>query len=300
MANLPISISNYPKLSKPALASVYGLEYDRLPKIYEKFIDVRPSEYAYEQLVELIGTGVAPQKVQGGPMAFDSITQGVVTTLTNISYGLGLQFTFEEHKDNKYPEAIRRTEALANSMNQTREINSANLINNMANASYPGGDGVALISASHPTANGTQSNLISGSLSEATLEDANTNVWNQTDSRGLRINSIVEKLLVPNNLYYEARRILGSPLQSDTANNNMNVLRTDDLIGDIVRSPYFTSSTAWAVQTNVKNGLTLFENVANMFDEDRLSSTMVELFFAYQRYVLGWGNFRNIVGSTGA
>ncbi len=300
MATLPISISNYPKLSKPGLASVYGLEYDRLPKIYEKFIDVRPSEYAYEQLVEIIGTGVAPQKVQGGPTAFDSLTQGVVTTLTNISYGLGLQFTFEEHKDNKYPEAIRRTEALANSMNQTREINSANLINNMTNASYPGGDGVALVANNHPTANGTQSNLIAGSLSEATLEDANTNIWNQTDSRGLRINSTALRLLVPNNLYYEARRILGSPLQSNSAENNMNVLRTDDLIGDIVRSPYFTSTTAWAVQTNVANGLTLFENVANMFDEDRTVSTMVEMFFAYQRYVLGWGNFRNIVGSTGA
>lgn len=300
MASLPISISNYPKLSKPGLASVYGLEYDRLPKLYEKFVETRPSEYAYEQLVELIGTGVAPQKVQGGPMAFDSITQGVVTTLTNISYGLGLQFTFEEKKDNKYSQAIDRTKALANSMNQTREINSANLINNMANSSYPGGDGVALISASHPTANGTQSNLISGSLSEATLEDANTNVWNQTDSRGLRINSTIERILVPNNLYYTTRRILGSPLQSNTANNNMNVLRADDLVSEIVRSPYFTSTTAWAVQTNVANGLTLFENVANMFDEDRMSSTMVELFFAYQRYVLGWGNFRNIVGSTGA
>lgn len=300
MATLPISISNYPKLSKPGLASVYGLEYERLPKIYEKFIETRPSEYAYEQLVELIGTGIAPQKVQGGPMAFDSITQGVVTTLTNISYGLGLQFTFEEHKDNKYSQAIDRTKALAVSMNQTREINSANLINNMANASYPGGDGVSLINANHPTANGVQSNLISGSLSEATLEDAQVNVWGQTDSRGIRINSMIEQLLIPNNLYFEARRILGSPLQSDTANNNMNVLRADDLIEDITRSPYFTSTTAWAVQTNVANGLTLFENVANLFDEDRMSSTMVELYFIYQRYVLGWGNFRNIVGSTGA
>lgn len=300
MATLPISISNYPKLSKPGLASVYGLTYDSLPKIYEKFIEVRPSEYAYEQLVELIGTGLAPQKVQGGPIAFDSITQGTVTTLTNISYGLGLQFTFEEKKDNKYSQAIDRTKALANSMNQTRELNSANLINNMASASYPGGDGVALISASHPTANGTQSNLISGSLSEATLEDANTSAWNQTDSRGLRINSRVERLLVPNALYYTARRILGSPLQVNTAENNMNVLRSDDLIGDIVRNPYFSSTIQWAVQTNVANGLTMFENVANMFDEDRLSSTMVELYFAYQRYVLGWGDWRNIIGSTGA
>lgn len=300
MATLPISISNYPKLSKPGLASVYGLEYDRIPTIYDKFVETRTSEYAYEQLVELIGTGIAPQKVQGGPMAFDSITQGVVTTAYNISYGLGLQFTFEEKKDNKYSQAIDKTKALANSMKQTREINSANLINNMSSASYPGGDGVALISASHPTANGTQSNLISGSLSEATLEDAQTNVWNQTDSRGIRINSVSERLLIPNNLYYEARRILGSPLQSNTAENNMNVLRADGLIGDIVRSPYFTSTTAWAVQTNVPNGLTLFENVANMFDEDRMSSTMVELYFAYQRYVLTFGDFRNIVGSTGA
>lgn len=300
MATLPITISNYPKLSKPGLASVYGLKYERLPKLYEKFVETRPSEYQYEQLVELIGTGIAPQKVEGGPIAFDSISQGTVTTAYNISYGLGIQFSFEEKKDNKYNQAVDKTEALASSMMQTREINAANLINNMATSGYNGGDGVTLISASHPTGNGTQSNLVSGSLSEVTLENGNNIVWNMTDSRGIRIKAESQRLLIPNNLYYEARRILGSPLQYNTAENNMNVLRTDDLIGEIVRNPYFTSSTAWAIQTNVPNGLTLFDNIPNMFDEDRSASTMVEMYFAYQRYCLTWGNWRNIVGSTGA
>lgn len=300
MANSPITINNYPKLSKPGLAAVYGNAYDELPAIYEKFIDKRPSEFAYEQMVELIGTGVAPQKVQGGPISYDSITQGVVTTLTNISYALGIQFTFEEKKDNKYPQAVDKTKALARSMKQTREINAADLINNMTSGSYVGGDAVSLVSSAHPTGDGTQSNLVSGSLSEATLEDAVVSIWGQTDSRGIRINSMPERLLIPNGLYMEARRILGSPLQSNTAENNMNVLRADGLVPEIVRSPFFTSTTAWAIQTNVANGLTMFENVANMFDEDKQSSTMVDVYYAYQRYVLGWGDWRNIVGSTGA
>lgn len=298
--SVPISISNYPKLSKPGLNTVYGMEYDEYPILWDKFIERTPSEYAYEQMVEIIGTGVAPIKTQGGPIAFDSITQGVVSTFTNVSYALGLQFTFEEKKDNKYPQAIKRTKAIARSMRQTQEINGANLINRMTNASYVGGDQVSLVNAAHPTADGTQSNLISGTLSETTLEDAMKNIWNQKDSRGLRINSMATKLLVPNALYFEARRILGSPLQSNTAENNMNVLRTDGLIPEIVRNPFFDSPTAWAVQTNVADGLTFFDNVTRMFDEDRLSTTMVELFFGYERYVLGWGNWRNIVGSSGA
>jgi hypothetical protein len=52
------------------------------------------------------------------------------------------------------------------------------------NTSYVGGDGKPLFSASHPTANGTQSNLLTAAdLSEAALEDAVTNITNAKQQR---------------------------------------------------------------------------------------------------------------------
>ena len=51
--------------------------------------------------------------------------------------------------------------ALARSMAATKEIKAATILNNATTAGvYAGGDGVALLSTSHPTQSGNQSNTL--------------------------------------------------------------------------------------------------------------------------------------------
>jgi len=69
----------------------------------------------------------------------------------------------------------RKAQGLAMSMRQTKETVGANVLNRAFNGSFTFGDGVSLISASHPNIKGgTWSNqiAIAADISEAALEQA--------------------------------------------------------------------------------------------------------------------------------
>ena len=65
---------------------------------------------------------------------------------------LAFSITEEAEEDGQYGSiASRYTKALARSMASTKEIKAANVLNNAQTAGFNGGDGVVLLSTSHPT-----------------------------------------------------------------------------------------------------------------------------------------------------
>ena len=75
-------------------------------------------------------------------------------------------------------------------MRQTKENVLASIYNQAFNTSYPGADGVPLISASHPTISaGNQSNVLSvaADLSETAVEDLCIQIMLTTNTRGNKI-----------------------------------------------------------------------------------------------------------------
>jgi len=111
-------------------------------------------------------------------------------------------------------------------------------------------DGVAFISASHVTISGdTVSNLVTGALTDSTLEDGIMALAEMKSQDGVVIGGEAKTLLVPSKLYPEACRITKSNLRSDTANNDMNVYSSIYSI-NVYTSPYLGaaaggSDTAW-------------------------------------------------------
>ena len=128
---------------------------------YPELFDIETSDKAYEEDVEISGFGVLREKDQGQALNYDTEVQGSITRYTHIAYAGGYIVTFEELRDNLYEVVSKRRAAmLAFAGRQTEEIIAANVFNQAFNASYPIGDGAAMISASHPTINGNQSNLL--------------------------------------------------------------------------------------------------------------------------------------------
>lgn len=295
-----ITSANYPILTKKTLNSVYMLEGSMMNPVYPEYFETRPSDFKYEEVQEIIGSGIAKVKAEGQATSFGTLAQGVTSRFDNMVYGLGLEVSMEEEKDNKYQSAVNKTRALKRSIVQTKDILCANILNRSATAGYTGGDGVTLLSASHPTAAGNQSNLISGSLSETTLEDAITRIKNARDASGLKMNLQVKQLIVPNNLEFDAQRICQSDLQSNTAENNMNVIKSKNYIPRILVNTYLDDTGQWYLQTNVGDGLIHFENIPETFEEDKATSILAKQYFAYFRSSFGWANWRCIYGSTGA
>jgi hypothetical protein len=106
-------------------------------------------------------------------------------------------------------------------------------------------------------------------------------------------------IIHPSNMF-EAKRILQTEKRVDSANNDLNALKTMGIIPEVVVNHYLTDSDAWFIRTNVKNGLKYWERRADSFDMDNDWDTENAKFKATSRYSFGWTDARAIYGSPGA
>ena len=300
-----INTGTHPKLLWPGVHAIWGQVYNEHQTEYTDLYSVEDSDKAYEQDVQVTGFGIAPVKGQGQPVSYDSETQGMVTTYQHIAYALGYIVTYEELRDNLYEEvSMRRAKSNAFSMNQTIENVCAFLYNNAFSSTYfTTADGQPLLSTAHVNATGgTYSNSLSpaADLSEAAIEDLTIQIMGTQNDRGLLINIMPTTLHVPRQEWYNANRIMKSVLQSNTANNNINVLKaTNAFPGGIKMNHYFTAPHAWFVRTNCPSGMTMFWRDRPMFDQDNDFDTKNAKAATYMRFSVGCTDPRGIFGSNG-
>jgi hypothetical protein len=299
-----ITTGSHPKALWPGIKAWWGQVYDEHPEEYNALFDRESSHQNYEEDVQVTGFGLAPVKSEGQGVQYDSEIQGFTTRYTHIAYALGYIVTKEELDDNLYEQVSKkRAGALAMSFRQTKENVAANIYNRAFNSTYKGGDGVELCSTSHPnTTGGTYSNKLSvdADLSEASLEDATIALMGFQNDRGLLINVMPKSLHIARQEYYNAARILKSVNQSATANNDLNVLRANNVFpGGAVLNHYFTSPHAWFIRTNVRDGMKYYERVGIQFDQDNDFDTMNAKAKGYERYSFGWTDPRAVFGSNG-
>lgn len=305
MAGGVITRSNHPDALWPGVKSWFGKQYKEWNPLWSQMFEDRDSDKAYEKVIEATGFGQMVVKPEGASIAYDADFEGAVNTFTHVVYGLGYIVTREEVEDDLYTEVSKtRGRSLTFSTKTTVETIHANVLNNGFTNSAPflGGDGVCLFSASHPTAGGLQSNLLTAAdFSETALEDALKQIFKVKNNRGLPINPTAKKLFVSTDDIFNATRVLESQLRTSTANNDINATRAMGMLpGGVMMNPYFTDPDAWFVQTNVEDGLLSFWRRRpgdlekdNEFDtENAKAKTTV-------RFAPGWGDWRNIFGNSG-
>jgi hypothetical protein len=298
-----ITTGAHPKALWPGIKEWFGRTYEEHPEEYVDLFDKETSDKAYEEDVEITGFGLAPIKPQGTAINYDVESQGAVVRYTHVAYALGYAVTFEELRDDLY-EVVgkRRAKMLAFSMRQTKENVAANVYNRAFNSSFTGGDGVSLISNAHPTTTGNQSNVLAtaADFSEAACEDLTIQIMQAQNNKGLRISLMPESLHIPVQTFYEANRVLKSVLQNDTSNNAINVLKAINVFPKGIKmNHYFTSATAWFIRTNAPAGMKYYERDALMFDQDNDFSSKNALAAAYERYSVGWSDWRGAFGTPG-
>ena len=299
---MTITTGSHPQQLWPGIKKIFGKTYDEKAQVWSMVFDTMSSDKSYEKYVEETGFGYAPVKAEGASISYDTDTQGYTKELANVVYGLGAKVTAEAISDNQY-EAVAASKAkkLARSMRQTKETVHANYLNNGFTA-VTGGDGVPLLSASHPTKSGTQSNVLSvaADLSEASIEDALTQIRLMKDSRGLRIQAKGMKLIVPPQLEFDATRILSSTNQSATANNDINAMKALGMLpGGTVVWDYLTDEDAWFIKTDIE-GLVHQKRWALKMEQDNDFDTKNACMAATERYAVGHFEWRAVVGSAGA
>jgi hypothetical protein len=292
----------HPKTLWPGVRKFVMGEYAEHPTEYSRIFDVKSSKMAYEEDVQISGFGLAQVKQEGAPVAYDSHQQGWIKRYTHVAYSLGYIVTREELDDNLYKSrSFKRGKMLSFSFRTTKEMIAANVLNRAFNTSYVGGDGKRLVSNDHPTAGGDQSNVIpvAADLSEAALEDMLIQIMQARNERGFPIAIRPRQLIVPPSLHFTAERILKSSLQNDTANNAINAVR-GVLPGGHTVNHYLTDPDAWFIQTDAPDGLMLFQRTGFEFSQDNDFDTMNAKAKGYERYSVGWTEWRNIYGSPGS
>ncbi len=300
-----INTGSHPKALWPGVHAWWGQVYNQHAPEYPDLYDVLDSTQAYEDETQITGFGLAPAKAEGSPMTYDSEIQGLTARYMHIAYALGFKVTFEELQDNLYEIiANRRAQSNAFSMSQTVE-NVAVLPYNDAfvGAAFLSADGLSLINASHvQVTGGTFSNALTpaADLSEASIEDMAIQIMDVRTDRGLNINIMPQSLHVARQEWFNANRIMGSVLQSDSSSNNINVLKaTNAFPKGIKMNHYFSSARAWFVRTNCPLGMQMFWRNQPMFDQDNDFDTKNAKAASYMRFSVGNTDVRGIFGSNG-
>lgn len=298
-----ITTASHPKALWPGVKKFWGMEYPKHEKLWTRIFESFNSDQAWEEDVETVGFGLMSVKKQGQSITYDTAHQGYVSRYTNLTYSLGYMVTMEELMDNLYEKvSFKRVSRLARSVWETEEVVHFNVLNRAFDSTYVGGDGKELCATDHPSDSGAQSNelTVAADLSEASIEDLCIQIMNATDSRGLRFLNRPKKLIVPTSLYFDAKRIVNSTLQNDTANNAVNVIKSEGVFEEIVCSPYLTDQDAWFIQTDCPDGLTHYTRMPVTFDKDNDFDTRNLKAAAIARWSQGWSNWRGIFGSSGA
>jgi len=300
-----INTGSYPKGLWEGVKSWWDSAAADAPQYAPLMFSKVESSKNYEEYVQSVGLGLAVFKPEGQPITYDSMQQGFVTRGTNVAYGLGVITTHEEIKDNLYVKLTKnRVEKLRRAFAETKNINATNIFNRAFNSSYTGGDGVSLLNAAHPnfTAGTWQNKLtIDAQLSQAAVEDMLILMMQATDDRGYIEPLAGDKLIVHPNNKFNADRILKTPKQVGTNNNDINPINTEGLLmGGVVSNPYLTAADPWFITTGCQDGMIWQEREELEIWEDNEADTRNYKVGAYERYVFLWGNPRGLYGSNAA
>jgi hypothetical protein len=298
---MAVNLSSIKDLLLPGLRGVEG-KYEQIPSQYDKIFTKHDSKMALERTAEMRYLGLAQLKTEGGQTAFDNNAgERYVYNQEHTEIALGYAITRKAIDDNLYKTQFMPSNlGLIESFHQTKEIYGANVLNTATtyNASV-GGDGVALVSASHPIDGSTISNYATNDLNEGTLLNAMIAIRaNFRDQAGLKVFARGRRLIVPPQLEPVAIRLTKTELRPGSADNDVNAIMSTagGLPEGYMVNDFLTSQYAWFLLTNI-DGLSYMERVK--FESDMQVDFVTDnlLVKGYERYSFGYYNWRSIYGS---
>jgi hypothetical protein len=300
----PMRSTDFRSIVEPILNECFDGVYDQRADEWSRVFreeDGIPRNYHEEPV--LYGFGAAPQLPDGTPVTYQ---QGGVLFLKRYVYKVyGLAFALtkvlvEDGDHIRIGQVYARH--LAQSLVETKELLSANVLNTAFNSSYPGGDGVSLINTAHPIVNGTFSNQLatSANLSQTSLEQLLIQIRQAVDNNGKKIRLVPRQLIVAPGNIFQAEVLLKSVLRTGNANNDINPIKAIGLLdeGAAVLSR-LTSSTAFFVQTDAPEGFKLLmrRRLEKTMEGDFETDSM--RYKATERYDVGFTDPRAAFGTAG-
>lgn len=303
---MALTRAQFEKELRPGVKTWVASTYNRYKNQWNQIFKEETSDLNYEEVVKLVGFGYASEKAEGSTITNDEgAGEAWASRYEHKVYATGFTITEEAVEDNRYMKLARvYSQAMATSLAQTKEVNGANIINLgfSANPQFVCGDGQPLFGA-HTTKGGfvnTNYAVVGTDLNEATLENALIQISQFVDERGLKINVDGSKLLIPKNLQFVAKRLMGSDYQPGSNNNDINATKALGMLsGGVVVNNFLTDTNAWFILTDLTNGAKHYKRRAMKVQDDADFDTGNFKFKATERYSFGYDDPLFIWGSQG-
>jgi hypothetical protein len=302
---IPMRSTDFRSIVEPILNEEFdGVYEQRVDEWRGPFREQQGIPRNYHEEPVLYGFGAAPELPDGSPVTYQA---GGVLFMKRYQYrvwGLAFALTQVLVEDGDHIRIGQiYAKHLGQSLIETKETLTANVLNRAFNSSYPGGDGVALNSASHPIAGGqTFSNLLTtaAALSQTSVEQMLIQIRTAVDNNGKKIRLMPRALVTAPQNIMQAATILGSALRTGTPNNDVNPIKVLELLKEgQYNMSRLTSSTAWWIVTDAPEGLKLMmrRGLKRSMEGDFETDTM--RFKATERYIPGFTDPRTAYGTPG-
>ncbi len=254
------------------------------------------SDKAVEYEMEMQALPLAALKNDGAAISLADMQQGYESRYVMQYYGLGFVITRATILDNQYPaEFPKQAEYLRSSMATTKNINSMYLFNNGFSPGSTGSDGKPLFSLNHPVQGYNLANTFSvgTGLLEASLENAADIVAGYRSLSGLKINTVIKKLLVCQEQRWNASRIINTAKRTATGDNDISAIVHDNMFSEgLVVNHFLQNNQFWCLLTNEPNGFKYFEREPYEIDFQTDQLTKNTMVSAIERYAFGESNWR--------
>jgi hypothetical protein len=297
--------TDFRSIVEPILNEVFDGIYDQRSDEWTQVCKERKGiPRAYHEEPVLYGFNAAPEVPDGNPITYGQGGELFRQRYLYKVFGLAFALTRVLVEDGDHISIGKIfSEHLAQSMIETKETLVAQIFNRAFNASYPGGDGVSMNSASHPIAAGTFSNLLTtpAALSQTSAEQMLIQIRSAVDNNGKKIRLNPVKFIVSPSNMFQAEVIVRSVLRTGAANNDLNPIKSMGLLSQgVAVLSRVTSTTAWWIQNgNVQRGVqlmmrrTLQKAMEGDFETDSMRYKSTE------RYIPGWTDPRDNWGTPG-
>tara|TARA_R110000787_G_scaffold270520_2_gene377498 strand:+ start:3052 stop:3969 length:918 start_codon:yes stop_codon:yes gene_type:complete len=301
----PMTSTQFRSIVEPILNQEFDGIYDQRADEWKEFLKQETGiARSYHEEPVLYGMGSAPELPEGTPVVYDSGGVLFIARYVYKVFGIAFSLTKTLVEDGDHIRLGRIfSRHMAQSMVETEETVSSNILNRAFNSAYTGGDGVSLSNASHPLAGGgTWSNLLTAAavLSQTSVEQLAIQIRKATDWRGKKIRLMPKRLIISPDNVMQAEVILKSVLRSGNADNDVNPIKSLGLFPDGASTiSRLTSTTAWWIQTDVQEGLKMLNRRKNERSMEGDFDTDSMRYKTTARYIPGWTDPHDLYGTAG-
>lgn len=287
-------------LLEPGFRKIFDDKYAEVPMMLEKIYKTNTSDKQDEKDSSVSGFGLLNLTPPGRSIVYEDPVVGFDKVYTHLSYKKGFKIPKEMWEDDQYNIMNKKPAALGKAARRTAEYYAAANLNGAFSTSYAGGDAKPLASTSHPRADGgtAQSNAsaVGLKLSEDNMETALLAIKGQLDEKGMIIDVMPNRIIVPPALSKAAHIIVDSVGRSGTSDHDVNVYKSQF---EIVEWAYLTSSTAWFLEDTSTSELNWFWRIKPEFKQDDMFDTDTACFKVRERFSCGASDWHGFWGSKG-